>query len=698
MDFEDRYHVCIQAFCGHDYDRAANDALQLIGEHVYLGLAQIMLISLQREGRSAHVEQMADWFRRAFDHQPWALALIDLTTARVTPDDILPWVTDDVRRCQFAYYRAARLLTMGEIDESTKLLDIAARIDVDCVERLIADSELMDPEPSSSILERLTVRAAMLASSTAPDAQTPATEPAGDLDLVRSECERILSSARSLADYSDDAWTVHDEWVSDVLGAIAASLDQDVSETVASSANDNRTADEGLADTRSSCNGRALREMNVSIRSILQAPIGSVTVWLKQVDTTRMTDAQQAMMLAGFPLFSGRPKSMQQAGRLDDEMRSLGASAPSPFARRRFSGDSSQPLPRRRYHSVCLDQSGDDGGTLIEELNAYSLPNITGHFAARSTSDHHVIELVNHAAAVGSNWFTHILTSPSSIDWYSQNLPDTAPLLRRLLSCEEVRRLAAQPGDIVVPLNCEVTEVIVSRCLDLRRAEARQWAANVFANPPAGVIGESMAVLANAHSVDLGAIRRWEDALGIFMAQTLGGNPLSDMFGNLLRNLGVETLIYPSSRADNLVFWEHGVLRACRGWNLVDYRGLDSFGRVGIDVGDSIPLKDLMIKCREVAVGPQAGSYECIGVRRSNRLADQVLLEEWLASQSSASSTTNQHNHALNAEPGYLWYLTPVGPRRPGEPIRCVRCGATATPLPSRFSEHCPACGYIGET
>jgi hypothetical protein len=698
MGDEDPYRACIQAFCSHDYDRAANDGLQLISEHMYHWLAQVMLISMQREGRTTQVEQMADFFLRAFDHEPWETALIDLTMGRASSDDVVELATDDRRRCQLAYYFGARLLTTGEIEESKKLLGIATQIEAECVERLISASELVKPEPCSSVLERLTVRAAVLADSAVPGAGPSAPEPTGDLNVVRSECEQTLSSARKIADYAGAAWTAHDNWVTDVLGAIVASLDQTAAETVMSSVDDDRTADDRPAPTRSQCNGLVLREMNASIRSILQAPIESVTVWLKHVDMTRMTDVQQAMMLAGFPLFSGRPKSMQRAGRLDDEMRDspFGASAPSPFARRRFSGDTSHPLPRARYHAVCLDQSGDDGGTLIEELNAYALPNITGHFAARSTTDHHVIELVNHTTVAGPNWFTQLLASPSALDWYNENLPDTAPL-RLLLSSDEIHDLATQAGDIVVPVDCEVREAVIDRCLDLRRLEARQWAASVFVAPPAGLMGKSIVFLAGAHSVDLGAIRGWEDALAIFMGNGLGGNPLTDMFGNLLRNIGVEALIYPSSRADNAALWDEGVLRTSRGWNLVDYRGLDSDGRVGIDIGDPIPSKDPMIEYREVAAGLQAGSYECIGVRRRNRLANQFLFEQWLASQSSASDKTDNHNHTPATVPSYLWYLSPVGAGRPREPIQCARCNSVTT-FVNRFLGQCPSCGYIGET
>src|SRR4030095_10695159 len=51
---------------------------------------------------------------------------------------------------------------------------------------------------------------------------------------------------------------------------------------------------------------------------------------------------------------------------------------------RRYAGDVS--LPRARYHTVCRDENGDDGGLMLRELQTYSKPQDYGRIEVFDTT------------------------------------------------------------------------------------------------------------------------------------------------------------------------------------------------------------------------------------------------------------------------------------------------------------------------
>src|ERR1700730_13296477 len=67
----------------------------------------------------------------------------------------------------------------------------------------------------------------------------------------------------------------------------------------------------------------------------------------------------------------------------NDDSPSRGREAP--YRYRRFSGG--QDLPSGRYYSVCMNELGHDGGTLVAELKNYIDPEVSGPIHVCDSSD-----------------------------------------------------------------------------------------------------------------------------------------------------------------------------------------------------------------------------------------------------------------------------------------------------------------------
>ena len=218
---------------------------------------------------------------------------------------------------------------------------------------------------------------------------------------------------------------------------------------------------------------------------------------------------------------------------------------------RRFAGDFS--LSRGRYHTVCRDERGDDGGLLLRELDAYSKPEIAGLFSIYDTTN-----------------------SDSAMD------PLPAPLNPKMsaLVCipRELRRFPSRfreafPSAVVntavrfvavVPLR--VSAITFKKLIDLRMPKTRQWLVTELTRLKNRTTGEVVFPLA-------GTLDDFYDVLPTLLSPDLGdGHGATQVAGSWLRRLGAEALVFPSARADARVSIASGELREWYGWNLVDYR------------------------------------------------------------------------------------------------------------------------------
>jgi hypothetical protein len=101
---------CVDAFCRQDYARSAELAMPLVSTAPRHDLWQVLLISLQRLGDGPMLARVSPLALKATEAEPLQNNLIRLTLglAHQAPP------MEDEELCRFAYYRGARLLTMGD--------------------------------------------------------------------------------------------------------------------------------------------------------------------------------------------------------------------------------------------------------------------------------------------------------------------------------------------------------------------------------------------------------------------------------------------------------------------------------------------------------------------------------------------------------------------------------------------------------
>ena len=247
---------------------------------------------------------------------------------------------------------------------------------------------------------------------------------------------------------------------------------------------------------------------------------------------------------------------------------------------------------------------------------------------------------------------------------------------------------------LFLPVPVALIEQQFERCLDMRTPVAREWVAALFANPPDGLHGDSLRLLAEAHQYKLDTVGQWSDLLPVLIARTMGGNTLTDMLGTYLRALGCDSLIFPSARNDFHASFDKGTMTSASGWNLVDFRGLEAVDRVGIDIGDPIEPLTGQTELHESKEGTSAGSIRLVGNRLTNRITNQALYHQFLRDR--ATRWLSQHESTAMLVRGFLWYRTRYSA---GEPTFFGICDGCETPFTDSsvaVRPECPTCGFDG--
>ena len=106
----------------------------------------------------------------------------------------------------------------------------------------------------------------------------------------------------------------------------------------------------------------------------MSAPLKTLEVFVKQVDRKTIDGVAECVLDRAFPSFWPGDPDSEEARKRAEAFRQQGVDylfhdVNSP---RRFAGCWS--LPRGRYFSLCVDGTGDDDHTLVNELTAYLDP------------------------------------------------------------------------------------------------------------------------------------------------------------------------------------------------------------------------------------------------------------------------------------------------------------------------------------
>ena len=217
--------------------------------------------------------------------------------------------------------------------------------------------------------------------------------------------------------------------------------------------------------------------------------------------------------------------------------------------RRRFSGGlftRTQPLPRRRYYTVCVAPNGFDNGTLCRELKAYS-----GSIARQSVAIYDQVDLPTEPGRKVLN-----------IAFYD---PD-GEIAARLLSDGVGTALGIGERAFSITLAYRTFEVTIENSIDLRLPETLQWFFETFRGGYGAFWRKPNGALAS----------RCEMVVPTLIYPDLGGTAVTDAIGYSLRSMGVSALIYPSARSDAETTVEGGNFKYATGFNLLDFRMADA--------------------------------------------------------------------------------------------------------------------------
>lgn len=669
---------CMDLFTKHQYRDCHEAALQLVQRRMFRWLVQILLISLERDGRFDVLEEFRNVARKSFAHDEWSSRLFSLSFKELPYEEAKAFATDDSEKlCQAHFYQGHVLLTEGKREAADTCFRECVSTKVECAETHMVAEELSSPEPINQTLERVI---ASFSGAVKDDDET-----------------RIRSILNTLRELFESAAVEEIPHLSRLLAIVEAIADEGgVGDDATASIRQNLDTRFGNAH-EALVNGFVVTSMGEQVRTAISAPLTSLRSHLKQIDSSALNPLQLAALTFGFPMFLGRPlKSPNNP--IWDELIADGIKPDGevgPYCRRRYSGEGSQDFPRARYHALCSDESGNDNRTLLQELNAYTVPQLTGHCVAVAGERPDTVNLLFRGLPEEPNPLYLAILEPQRFNNYLSNLPHNGEALKTALTAPSVRERVDARQEFVVPIQCSINEVEMTDCLDLRLPEARTWALSFFQTPPTGLMGEAYVGLAAVHDVDFREFKSWRDILNIILAKSFGGNSLTDVLGTMLRNIGCNGLVFPSARSDHLAHIENGVLSEFYGWNLVDYRGLTPTGKVGLEFGNKIEELRGRYFVADVKDGDQAGSLQVLGSTLYERVINQQTFHERAVLD--ASEWRLKHKRSEVYLRGFLWYERKYSLGERDFEARCPECKTNFADDAIEIEPVCPSCGYPGD-
>jgi hypothetical protein len=274
---------------------------------------------------------------------------------------------------------------------------------------------------------------------------------------------------------------------------------------------------------------------------------------VKQIHTEKLEARSRDLLNACFPDFLGQQEvaDWYARGGIAEEITSTGTHPTTSGRLRRFAGDNS--LPGGRYYSVCRDNRGNDGGTLVWELMTYwnaladAFPNLVDSTVHLDSATDAGIR----AAMPGLGSHSFLLLKASKIN---------------LATAEKI-----ELGDTIAAfLPLTVRDIEIDHVIDLRLPEVQDGFAEALGEFETilGWIGSSVMVKQTPGN--------FLDILPTLITPRPGGNTFHQAIGVLCRLVGVSGLVFPSARRDVFVSClRGGTVEDFDGWNFVDFRNAE---------------------------------------------------------------------------------------------------------------------------
>jgi hypothetical protein len=353
----------------------------------------------------------------------------------------------------------------------------------------------------------------------------------------------------------------------------------------------------------------------MSFTTIESAPIPRSTFFgtLRQISPASLNASGAAILQTCAPQFLplSEPEAMARFNAMQDTLDpNVEQFYLNKLPLRRFSGDyfpdffDEHRLDRGCYHSVCVDQSGRDDGTLADELNAYRSSDVDFYTIFIDCFNESIM------ARVGLPPSAHIAALVFHPAKLLHRLPPDAPKALKT----DLAQAACAGRPYGITLGCVVTQATIEGVLDLRGKDAQDWFFKTY--------------------VPEGPFRtpadEFVDILPELVDQNLGGSTPSNMrlqhIGATLRIAGVNALIFPSARNDVEARYKHGTLASWRGWNIVRYTGGPPRKIVHHDIGGWSTEFANGVELRRVSDGHNVTGWRIFGLEARNlHLYDQVM-------------------------------------------------------------------------
>ena len=222
--------------------------------------------------------------------------------------------------------------------------------------------------------------------------------------------------------------------------------------------------------------------------------------------------------------------------------------------RRRYAED--ETLNRGSYFSVCTNADGDDGGTMVREMNAYRDPKSGGRteaFDLNDTNGREALQSLGYPVGDRQKAFAVVIFDP--VDFSERN----GELAFSTASANSVEKLEYRV--IVVPYVVEYFEI--ERVIDLRKRHVQNWIYRKFR------VGDGI-ILKKPNGTN---IRSFFEMMPTLMTPEIGGNEITNAIGLWMRRHDINALVFPSARSDVFVEYTRGEISAFGGWNMVRYTG-----------------------------------------------------------------------------------------------------------------------------
>ncbi len=312
---------------------------------------------------------------------------------------------------------------------------------------------------------------------------------------------------------------------------------------------------------------RRVTDLRAQLLADVGIPLSTFRGTLKQVPSELLNEMARKIMDTVFPTFSDTVKfdpeqvleKMRrdlgdQHGELFDAVEDHLAGEKSRDERqeRRYAGD--RNMSRGRYFTVCDDSGGGDSQTLCRELFAYVNSYVPGWIFVGDPWDSELYQKLggDNAPEEMRNCVYVFMLEPLDDSEHAAYQQAYMPVLEQL----------ANPNGLkILPIPVRWYDVEIPLVLDLRQPEAQDWLFRFFRAGDGAVLVKPTE-----------PARSFIDMLPALYHPYRGGSGVTAGIGSWLRTMGVNALVYPSSRSDaSIQVDSEGELISARGWNLIAY-------------------------------------------------------------------------------------------------------------------------------